>query len=62
MDLHAFGLHRSGLLIGAIAAIIVLYLMRRFETGWLATIVVAILALIAGAYAGSYAETMMRGG
>ena len=61
-ELHAFGLHRTGLIAGVVIALIVLYLMRRFETGWVATIIVAILALVAGAYGGSYVERMMRGG
>ena len=62
MSLHALGLHRVGLIAGVIIALIVLWLMRRFETGWVMTIIVAILALVAGAYGGSYVETMMRGG
>jgi multisubunit Na+/H+ antiporter MnhE subunit len=62
MGLHSLGLHGRGLLAGIVIALIVLYLLRRFETGWLATIIVAILALLAGAYGGSYIETMMRAG
>ena len=61
MSLNAFGLHRLGLVAGVIIALIVLWLLRRFETGWLMTIIVVIIALVAGAYGGSYFETIMRG-
>jgi len=60
MGLNALGLHRTGLIAGVVIALIVLYLLRRFEAGWVMTIIVAILVLVAGAYGGSYVQTMMR--
>jgi len=50
MSLNALGLHRTGLIAGLVVALVLLALLRYFRAGWLVSVVVAVVALVAAAY------------